>query len=90
MSELILWVSELILWVYRGAAGTGGPDGRPGRVAGAGGRDGRPERAAGISRVGGPGGDSPPVKPTDADGDGDDDDDGDAPTTLPSGQTPSP
>ena len=66
----------------------GGRDGRPGRVAGAGGRDGRPERAAGISRVGGPGGDSPPVKPTDADDDGDDDDD--APTTLPSGQTPSP
>ena len=36
---------------------------------------------------GGPGGDSPPVKPTDADGDGGD---GDAPTIFPAGQTPSP
>ena len=38
----VLWVSELILWVYRGAAGTGGRDGWPGRAAGTGGRNGRP------------------------------------------------
>ena len=35
--------------------------------------------------LGVPGGDSPPVKPTDADGGGDD-----APTIFPAGQTPSP
>ena len=69
------------------AAGMGGRDDRPGRVAGTGSRDGQPERAAGISRVVGPRGDSPPVKPTDANGDGDG---GGVPTTLLSGQTPSP